>query len=220
MGGEPHAAQVGHDRPCDRALSSAASGAHMSPVSAKPCSSRTAGPCPPTRVWMVAPLVSMSWVAETGGERLHLRQRGERKHEGREQERRDTQPLQVHAVRCLRYSPGAHPYSALKRRPKWERSEKPQLKAMSPMVRRACAGSSSARRQRSSRRRNDVALEPGPLLRHERVGIAHADAGCRCGADRLQVRIVQAGFYRCLQHGERGRARVREVDAVRLGLRR
>ena len=41
---------------------------------------------------------------------------------------------------------------------------------------------------------NDVALEPGPLLCHERVGIAHADAGCGSGGDRLQVRIVQAGF--------------------------
>src|SRR5215813_12773586 len=42
--------------------SAAASGAHMSPVSPKPCSMTTAGPCPPTRTWMVAPSVSISRV--------------------------------------------------------------------------------------------------------------------------------------------------------------
>ena len=37
--------------------SAAATGAHMSPVSPKPCSMTTAGPWPPIRTWMVAPSV-------------------------------------------------------------------------------------------------------------------------------------------------------------------
>src|SRR3954453_6229493 len=32
----------------------------MSPVVPKPCSMTTAGPCPPTRTWILAPLVSIS----------------------------------------------------------------------------------------------------------------------------------------------------------------
>src|SRR5262249_22598067 len=34
----------------------AATGAHMSPVSPKPCNMTTAGPLPPTRTWIVVPL--------------------------------------------------------------------------------------------------------------------------------------------------------------------
>src|SRR3974377_430253 len=45
----------------------AATGAHMSPVSPKPCSMTTAGPLPPTRTWSVAPLVLMFRLRKVGG---------------------------------------------------------------------------------------------------------------------------------------------------------
>jgi len=48
----------------------------MSPVSAKPCSSTTAGPCPPTRVWIVAPMVSTSWVRKPAGKGCTLASAG------------------------------------------------------------------------------------------------------------------------------------------------
>ena len=47
--------------------SSAAIGAHMSPVSPKPWISTTAGPLPPTRTWMVAPSVATSCVLKDDG---------------------------------------------------------------------------------------------------------------------------------------------------------
>src|SRR4029077_9719302 len=47
--------------------SAAANGAHMSPVSPKPCSITTAGPFPPTRTWIVAPSVLMPSVWKPGG---------------------------------------------------------------------------------------------------------------------------------------------------------
>ena len=49
------------------AASRAASGAHMSPVVPKPCSNTTAGPLPPTRVWIVAPLASISRISKAPG---------------------------------------------------------------------------------------------------------------------------------------------------------
>jgi hypothetical protein len=52
----------------------------------------------------------------------------------------------------LRYSLGKKPYTALNMRPKWVISEKPQPHAISLTVRCNCDGSSSARRQQSSRR--------------------------------------------------------------------
>jgi len=44
-----------------------ASGAHMSPVSPKPCSITTAGPLPPWRTWIVAPSVWISAVRKSAG---------------------------------------------------------------------------------------------------------------------------------------------------------
>src|SRR5579871_207271 len=49
------------------AASAAASGCHMSPVSAKPCSATTAGPLPPMRVWIVAPPVSICSMRKPAG---------------------------------------------------------------------------------------------------------------------------------------------------------
>jgi hypothetical protein len=49
------------------ATSAPASGAHMSPVSPKPCSMTTAGPWPPTLAWIVAPSVSTSSTRMPGG---------------------------------------------------------------------------------------------------------------------------------------------------------
>src|SRR5258705_13319937 len=49
------------------ATSLAAIGAHMSPVSPKPCSNTTAGPCPPTRTYSSVPLVLMVWVLNDAG---------------------------------------------------------------------------------------------------------------------------------------------------------
>src|SRR5471030_2423280 len=40
---------------------------HMSPVSAKPCSRTTAGPCPPIRVWSVTLPSSISWTLKPEG---------------------------------------------------------------------------------------------------------------------------------------------------------
>jgi len=45
----------------------AATGAHMSPVSPKPCSMTTAGPLPPTRTWIVAPSALMFRFRKLGG---------------------------------------------------------------------------------------------------------------------------------------------------------
>src|SRR5215471_2880013 len=45
----------------------AATGAHMSPVSPKPCSMTTAGPLPPTRTWIVAPLTLRFRLRKLGG---------------------------------------------------------------------------------------------------------------------------------------------------------
>src|SRR5271167_1904198 len=39
----------------------------MSPLSPKPCSSRTAGPWPPTRTWTVAPSTGISRTAKLAG---------------------------------------------------------------------------------------------------------------------------------------------------------
>src|SRR5258708_6427407 len=41
----------------------------MSPVVPKPCSMTTAGPCPPTRTWILAPLVSISRDSMPAGNR-------------------------------------------------------------------------------------------------------------------------------------------------------
>src|SRR5258708_2465850 len=45
----------------------AATGAHMSPVSPKPCSSTTAGPPPPTRLWNLASTALISWIRKPAG---------------------------------------------------------------------------------------------------------------------------------------------------------
>src|SRR5215469_9355740 len=45
----------------------AATLAHMSPVSPKPCSMTTAGPLPPTRAWIVAPLALILRFRKLGG---------------------------------------------------------------------------------------------------------------------------------------------------------
>src|SRR4051794_29005052 len=59
LGREAQPTQVGRDNrvvfdECARQIP------HMSPVVPKPCSMTTAGPCPPTRTWILAPLVSIS----------------------------------------------------------------------------------------------------------------------------------------------------------------
>src|SRR5277367_1552693 len=47
-----------------------ASGAHISPVSANPCSNTTAGPWPATRTYSSVPLVDTIWVRNVGGNGL------------------------------------------------------------------------------------------------------------------------------------------------------
>src|ERR1700761_7773524 len=49
------------------ATSLAAIGAHISPVSPKPCSSTTAGPRPPVRTYSSVPLVLIVWVLKLVG---------------------------------------------------------------------------------------------------------------------------------------------------------
>src|SRR5262249_44863160 len=46
-----------------------ASGAHMSPVSPKPCNIITADPLPPTRTYMVALFVAILWILKSTGKR-------------------------------------------------------------------------------------------------------------------------------------------------------
>src|SRR5476651_2307609 len=49
------------------AASAVAVSPHMSPVSAKPCSRTTAGPCPPIRVWSATLPSSISWTLKPVG---------------------------------------------------------------------------------------------------------------------------------------------------------
>ena len=220
MRGQPHAAQVGHDDGVVALRAPRPAAPTCRRVSPKPCSSSDRGALA-ADAGVDGGTVGLDGLrAEVRGERLHLRQRRQRQDERRQHARRETDLAQRHARALLAVFAGRAPVLRLEAAAEVRQVREAPTKGdvadgaarLRGVVERAAAALEPPG--------NDVALEPGPLLCHERVGIAHADAGCRGGADRLQVRIVQAGFYRCLQHCERRRARVREVDAVRLGLRR